>query len=135
MWALSFVRFPWLPTLQFLIILGGLQAIPKEVLESSEIDGAGLFQRIRSIDLPMVRGQIMLAIILTAIFMTQRFDLFLVMTDGGPGYSTMMPALHLYHSAFNFLEFGYASAIGVILFVVMLILTLLNLKISQSNTG
>ncbi len=133
MWALSFVRFPWLPTLQFLIILGGLQAIPKEVLESAEIDGAGLFQRIRHIDLPMIRGQIMLAIILTAIFMTQRFDLFLVMTDGGPGYSTMMPALHLYHSAFNFLEFGYASAIGVILFVVMLFLTVLNLRISQAN--
>jgi len=42
------------------------------------------------------------------------------MTDGGPGYSTMVPALHLYQSAFNFLEFGYASAIGVVLFVVML---------------
>jgi len=74
--------------------------------------------------------QITLAMILTAIFMTQRFDLFLVMTDGGPGYSTMVPALHLYQSAFNFLEFGYASAIGVVLFVVMLTLTVLNLRVS-----
>ena len=122
------MRFPWLPTLQFLIILGGLQAISTDVIESSQIDGAGLLKRIRYIDIPMAMGQIKLAIILTAIFMTQRFDLFLVLTDGGPGYSTMVPALHLYHSAFNFLEFGYASAIGVILFVIMMTLTVINLR-------
>lgn len=130
MWALSFVRFPWLPTLQFLIILGGLQSIPKEIHESAQIDGAGFWRRVLYIDIPMSLRQITLAMILTAIFMTQRFDLFLVMTDGGPGYSTMVPALHLYQSAFNFLEFGYASAIGVVLFVVMLTLTVLNLRVS-----
>lgn len=128
--ALSFVRFPWLPTLQFLIILGGLQSIPKEVHESSQIDGAGFWRRLFYIDIPMTRRQITLAMILTMIFMTQRFDLFLVMTNGGPGYSTMVPALQLYQSAFNFLEFGYASAIGVVLFVAMLGLTILNLRVS-----
>jgi len=128
--ALSFVRFPWLSTLQFLIILGGLQSIPKEVHESSQIDGAGFWRRLLYIDIPMTRRQITLAMILTMIFMTQRFDLFLVMTDGGPGYSTMVPALQLFQSAFNFLEFGYASAIGVVLFVAMLGLTVLNLRVS-----
>jgi len=132
--ALSFVRFPWLPTLQFLIILGGLQSIPKEVHESSQIDGAGFWRRLFYIDIPMTRRQITLAMILTMIFMTQRFDLFLVMTDGGPGYSTMVPALQLYQSAFNFLEFGYASAIGVVLFVAMLGLTILNLRVSAGAT-
>lgn len=130
MWALSFVRFPWLPTLQFLIILGGLQSIPKEIHESSQIDGAGFWRRLFYIDIPMTRRQITLAMILTMIFMTQRFDLFLVMTDGGPGYSTMVPALQLFQSAFSFLEFGYASAIGVVLFVAMLGLTVLNLRVS-----
>lgn len=130
MWALSFVRFPWLPTLQFLIILGGLQSIPKEIHESSQIDGAGFWRRLLYIDIPMTRRQITLAMILTMILMTQRFDLFLVMTDGGPGYSTMVPALQLFQSAFNFLEFGYASAIGVVLFVAMLGLTVLNLRVS-----
>lgn len=134
-WAIAFVRFPWLPTLQFLIILGGLQAISPDIIESSQIDGAGLFKRIRHIDIPMAAGQIKLAIILTAIFMTQRFDLFLVLTDGGPGYSTMVPALHLYHSAFNFLEFGYASAIGVILFVIMMTLTVINLRYVSNEGG
>ncbi len=81
----------------------------------------------------MARNQIALAMILTAIFMTQRFDLFLVMTDGGPGYATIVPALHLFHSAFNFLEFGYASAIGVILFVIMLTLTVLNLRFGRGQ--
>lgn len=135
MWALSFVRFPWLPTLQFLIILGGLQSIPKEVSESAQIDGAGFWRRLFYIDIPMTRRQITLAMILTMIFMTQRFDLFLVMTNGGPGYSTMVPALQLFQSAFNFLEFGYASAIGVVLFVVMLGLTVLNLKVSAADVG
>ena len=130
MLALSFVRFPWLPTLQFLILLGGLQSIPTEVHESSAIDGAGFWRRLLYIDIPMTRRQITLAMILTMIFMTQRFDLFLVMTDGGPGYSTMVPALQLFHSAFKFLEFGYASAIGVVLFVAMLALTVLNLRVS-----
>ena len=133
LWAISFVRFPWLPTLQFLIILGGLQAIPKEVVESAKLDGADWLARIRYIDLPMVRGQLILAMLLTAIFLTQRFDLFLVLTDGGPGYSTMVPALHLYQSAFNFLEFGYASAIGVIMFVIMLGLTVLNLRLGRGQ--
>ena len=130
MWALAFVRFPWLPTLQFLIILGGLQTIPKEVHESAAIDGAGFWRRLFYIDIPMTRRQITLAMILTMIFMTQRFDLFLVMTDGGPGYSSMVPALQLFQSAFNFLEFGYASAIGVVLFVAMLALTVINLRVS-----
>ncbi len=130
MWAISFVRFPWLPTLQFLIILGGLQTIPQEVHESAAIDGAGFWRRLFYIDIPMTRRQITLAMILTMLFMTQRFDLFLVMTDGGPGYSTMVPALQLFHSAFKFLEFGYASAIGVVLFVAMLALTVINLRVS-----
>ncbi len=131
MWALSFVRFPWLPTLQFLIILGGLQTIPHEVHESASIDGAGFWRRLFYIDIPMTRRQITLAMILTMLFMTQRFDLFLVMTDGGPGYSTMVPALQLFQSAFSFLEFGYASAIGVVLFVGMLALTVINLRVSS----
>lgn len=135
MWSLAFVRFPWLPTLQFLIILGGLQSIPKEIHESSQIDGAGFWRRMFFIDIPMTRRQITLAMILTMIFMTQRFDLFLVMTDGGPGYSTMVPALQLFQSAFNFLEFGYASAIGVVLFVAMLGLTVLNLKVSAGDVN
>ncbi len=135
MWALSFVRFPWLPTLQFLIILGGLQSIPQEIHEASQIDGAGFWRRMLFIDIPMTRRQITLAMILTMIFMTQRFDLFLVMTDGGPGYSTMVPALQLFQSAFNFLEFGYASAIGVVLFVAMLGLTILNLRVSAGDVG
>ncbi len=133
LWAVSFVRFPWLPTLQFLIILSGLQAIPKEVTESAKLDGANWPARIRFIDLPMVRGQLVLAMLLTAIFLTQRFDLFLVLTDGGPGYATMVPALHLYQSAFNFLEFGYASAIGVVMFVIMLGLTVLNLRFGRGG--
>ena len=132
-WALSFVGFPWLPTLQFLIILGGLQAIPKEVTESAKLDGASWLARIRHIDLPMVRSQIILAMLLTAIFQTQRFDLFLVLTNGGPGYSTMVPALHLYQSAFTYLEFGYASAIGVFMFIIMLGLTVLNLRLGRAK--
>jgi len=135
MWALAFVRFPWLPTLQFLIILGGLQTIPQEVHESAAIDGAGFWRRLFYIDIPMTRRQITLAMILTMLFMTQRFDLFLVMTDGGPGYSSMVPALQLFQSAFNFLEFGYASAIGVVLFVAMLALTVINLRVSAGATA
>ena len=56
MWALAFVRFPWLPTLQFLIILGGLQTIPQEVHESAAIDGAGFWRRLFYIDIPMTQA-------------------------------------------------------------------------------
>lgn len=132
-WALALVRFPWLATLQFLILLGALQKIPRDIMESTQIDGASVFARIRDIDIPLIMPQIKLVVLLTIIFMVQRFELFLVLTDGGPGYATMVPALHLYHSAFTYLEFGYASAIGVVLFVVLLASTILTLRFRREQ--
>lgn len=132
--ALSLVQFPWLATLQFLILLGGLQAIPKEVLESSVLDGAGTLARIRHIEIPYIAPQIAIVLVFTAINMVQQFALFLVLTDGGPGNATLVPGLYLYHTAFTFLRFGYASAIGVLLFLVLLLLAIVSLRLGRQRT-
>lgn len=132
--ALSMVQFPWLATLQFLILLGGLQAIPREVIESATVDGARTLSRIRYIEIPYVAPQIAIVLVFTAINMVQQFALFLVLTDGGPGDATLVPGLFLYHSAFTFLRFGYASAIGVVLFVFLLILAVISLRLGRQRT-
>lgn len=132
--ALSVERFPWLATLQFLILLGGLQAIPREVIESSTLDGAGWLSRARLIEIPYIAPQIAIVLVFTAINMVQQFALFLVLTDGGPGDATLVPGLYLYHSAFTFLRFGYASAIGVLMFIVLLILAVISLRLGRQRT-
>lgn len=133
--ALALVQFPWLSTLQFLILLGGLQAIPREVIESATIDGARALRRMWYIDIPYIAPQVAIVVVFTAINMVQQIALFLVLTDGGPGDATQVPGLYLYHSAFTYLRFGYASAIGVVLFLFLLVLTLVSLRLGRRRTG
>jgi raffinose/stachyose/melibiose transport system permease protein len=78
-------------------------------------------------------GQIRLLVILTIIGVIQGYELILILTNGGPGYSTMVPGLHMYLSGFSFNRLGYACAIGLVLFLIILSLTLLNLKYLKAS--
>lgn len=133
--SLALVQFPYVATIQFLIIVSGVQSIPTEQKESSMLDGAGVVQRILFIDLPIVRPQIILAILLTLIYSFQRFAMFEVLTQGGPGSATQVPGYYLYQSAFNYARFGYACAIGVVLMVILMSISSLNLKFMESDLG
>jgi len=124
--SLMFMGFPWIEAFTVLIFLAGFIAIPGEMIDAALVDGATGWQRFRKIELPMVQGQLKVLVILTFIGTIQDFGRALFMTDGGPGYSTMVPGLRMYYAFTQENAYGYASAIGVILFVVILILTLIN---------
>jgi len=130
--SMIFVGFPWIAGLPFLLYLAGLINIPKEITESAQIDGVKPLTRLRYIDIPMIASQIKLVVIFIMIQAFQSFELAFILTGGGPGYRTTVPTMVIYDMAFNHNRFGYASAIGVVLFLTVLILTLINHRFIKS---
>lgn len=132
--SLALVGFPWIAGINFLIYLAGLQNIPHEVLDAASVDGATGLRRFWLVDLHLIMGQIKLLLILTVIFSLQSFVLILIMTNGGPGYSSMVPGLLMYEAAFQDGRFGYACAIGTAIFAVIFTLTYINMRYIQPET-
>ncbi len=131
--SLIFTGFPWAAGTSFLIYLAGLNNISDEIYEAASLDGATVFNRIWHIDLPLIKSQIKYFVVLGIIGGMQSFDMQLMFTSGGPNYSTTVPGYYMYESAFFGGEFGYASAIGFVLFVITLILTLINNRKSKED--
>lgn len=131
--ALMFMNFPWIHAFNMLIFYAGLQAIPGEVLESATMDGLGTFGKIKRMHLPFLVGQIKIALILAIIACVQTVTAPLVMTSGGPGYATYVPALHMYLAAFSNSRFGYACAMAVVLFVIVMGLTLISNRLKPQT--
>lgn len=131
--SIVFVGFPWVGGVGFLIFLAGLLGLPTSLNESARIDGATGFRIFWSIELPLITGQIKLVTILTFIGSIQDFAGILVMTNGGPGTATLVPALHMYNYAFRFQDFGYGAAIGFVLFILIMAITIINMKLIKSN--
>lgn len=110
--------------LNMILFLAALQGVPEEVQEAARIDGAGPWRRFRSITLPLISPTVLLVSILTVVGSLEVFAQIDVLTGGGPGTSTTVLVYYLYQQAFQFNEFGYASAISVLLFLIVLVLTL-----------
>jgi len=132
-WAIVFMGFPWVSAFALLIFYGGLISIPGELFDSAALDGASTLRRIFNIDLPLLLGQVRLVLILTFIATVQEFAAIFLTTGGGPGSSTYVPSLELYYQAVRFNNFGAASAIGAVLFIVILGGTILNLRYVKSS--
>jgi len=129
------VGFPWISNLGFLIFLGGLQNLPKEVLDASRMDGVSAFRRVFTIDVPLLIPQFRIVIILSGIYAVQNFIPILLLTNGGPGTTTLVPGLDMYQSAFQNDQYGYGMAIGTLLFLVMLAFTLSAMRALRPRTG
>ncbi|MFD0670881.1 PQQ-binding-like beta-propeller repeat protein [Cohnella sp. GCM10027633] len=132
LWSVIFIGFPFVGILQLLVLYAGLLSISSELIESAKIDGANLWRIIRSIHLPLLSGQFKFLIILGLIGIIQDFNGILIVTAGGPMDSTYVPALQMYYAATKFNDLGYASALGVSMFAVILVITVLNLKFIKS---
>ena len=132
-WSIVFVNFPWIGGITFLLYLAGLMSIPSELFEVAKLDGMNAWQRFIRLELPLVRSQVKLVMVLTIINQIQSFENVLVLTNGGPGDKTITPALYLYTKGFSYSEMGYASAIGLVLFVILLLLTLINNKFVKNT--
>lgn len=130
--ALMCFGFPFAGGFEVLIYYAGLSAIPESVNEAAALEGCTGVSKFLRIDVPLVLSQLKLILVLTVIGGLQGFEGILVLTQGGPGFETMVPGLWMYYNAFSFQRMGYACAIGVLLFVAILGLTLLNLRYFRS---
>lgn len=133
LFSLMFMGFPWIDGVGLLIYLAGLLAIPAEILEAATMDGATSWRRFFAMELPLIVPQIRLIVILNVIGSLQNFGWQLLVTRGGPNNATTVPAWEMYQSAMTEGRFGVASAIGVVLFVVIFVLTLVNNNYIRSN--
>lgn len=115
-----------------IIYLSGLQGVPEELYEASQLDGAGIMRRFFNITVPMISPTIFFNLIMGIIGGFQYFTQAFVMTNGGPMNSTLFYNLFLYNKAFVDYEMGYASALSWILFAIILIFTLLVIKSSSA---
>lgn len=133
LWAVAFIGFPFAGGINILIYYAGLTSIPDSVHEAAELDGATGVKKFLLVDVPMVMSQIKLLVMLTIIGGVQSFEGIFILTQGGPGFKSMVPGLWMYFNAFSFQRMGYACAIGVILFIVIMALTLLNMKYFRTS--
>lgn len=117
-----------------IILLAGLQSIPEELYESAVIDGANKIKSFFLITLPMLRNVILVAIVLRTITTLQAYDLIVGLTDGGPGNATESLPLYIYNTTFIDMNWGYGSALGVVLSVIILIITVTFIKILYKPT-
>lgn len=106
------------------ILLAGLTTIPQELYEAAEIDGASPVKKFFYITIPMLKPIISLCILLDIIGTVKVFDLIFVMTEGGPNGLTNLPTTLMYYEAFRYNNYGGGSAIGIIILVIALVLTL-----------
>ncbi len=114
--------------LGMVIFLAGLQAVPTELYEVANIDGASGWQRFRHITFPLIAPAVTINVVLTLIGSMKTFDLIFVMTNGGPGDTSESLALRIYTEAFTLNHFGYATAVGIILTLFILGLSVINLR-------
>ena len=117
------------------VYLAALQGIPRELSEAAIIDGANSWQLFRHVTLPLLTPTTFFVLLMLVINAFKIFDLIYIMTSGGPGRSTNVLVYHIYNTAFIRFEFGYASAMAVVLFAFVLILTLRSSGLRRSSSA
>jgi ABC-type sugar transport system permease subunit len=124
----------WAAAGYFMVLFkAGLQAIPTTFYDAAKIDGAGGLQIIWHITLPLLRPTLFFVITLLLITTFQQFDLFYLMTSGGPGTSTQAVTFRIYLDAFFNLRMGWATAESMVLFVIMLVMTLIQARVFRTD--
>lgn len=118
--------------LAMLIFVAALQDVPKDLTEAAEVDGAGPFGIFRHVTVPMISQAIFFNVTITVIGAFQIFESVIVLTNGGPGDSTRSVVMYLAEQAFSNFQIGYASAIAITLFLLILAATLVQFRVRRS---
>jgi len=128
--AMVFWGFPWVGVVSVLLYLAGLGNIEQSVYEAADIDGCGWLRKFFNIELPLITTQVRLNLVLMIINTLKGWGLvYIIWGDtGGPGGAVMLPGLYMFRKAFTDMRAGYACAIGLMLFALIVVLTLLNNK-------
>jgi ABC-type sugar transport system permease subunit len=128
--SIIFWGFPWVGSVGVLLYLAGLQNISQDVYEAGEIDGLNTFGKLWYLELPLILTQVRINLIFMTIgTLTDYYLIFLLLGPyGGPGGVGMTPGLYMYRSAFVDSQYGYACALGIVLFVLILLITIVYQK-------
>lgn len=116
-----------------LMILAGLQTIPRSLYEAADVDGAGKLRQFFEITLPLLKPAIVVALIFRTITALQTFDIPYMMTGGGPGTSTATLAMYIHQNTVSFLDLGYGSALAVVMFALSMLVTAVYLRIIRAK--
>ncbi len=116
-----------------LLIMAGLKGVPADLYKAADIDGAGAFAQLRLITLPMLKTIIAAAVILRVIGLVNSPDLLLILTQGGPGRSTQVLSLYAFQNAYKDFNFGYAGALSVVMFVLLMLFAWAYIRLSKVN--
>jgi len=116
-----------------LLIMAGLKGIPTDLYKAADIDGAGPFAQLRLITLPMLKTIIAAAVILRVIGLVNSPDLLLILTSGGPGRSTQVLSLYAFQMAYKDFNFGYAGALSVVMFILLMGFAYIYIRLSKVN--
>jgi multiple sugar transport system permease protein len=117
-----------------IIFLAGLQDIPTVYYDAAKVDGAGAWRRFRAITLPLLKRTSVFVAVISFIGAFQLFDPIFVMTQGGPANATTTTVYYIYQQAFQFLQLGYASALSVVLFAIIVLFSLLQLRLFRDES-
>jgi multiple sugar transport system permease protein len=134
-WLAVIVAEVWKTTpFMALLLLAGLQVIPREVYEASEIDGASKIRTFFTITLPLIKPVLLVALLFRTLDAFRVFDVIFVMTGGGPGNATESLSLYTYKTMFGGLDFGYGSALSVFTFMCVVVISVLYIRFIGTNT-
>ncbi len=125
LWAIILMGFPFVSGLYFLLFHAGINNIDGSIYDAAKVDGATSLDTVRYVQIPEIWPYVKVVVTLSLISSLSGYGQVAALTNGGPGYDTMIPALHMYKVAFGDGKHGYGSALGVVLFVVIMILTVL----------
>jgi raffinose/stachyose/melibiose transport system permease protein len=129
LWAIM-AAFLWrFAGFNMVVYLAGIQALPREYEEQAVLEGAGRWQRFRSVTWPLLWPQTFVLVLLTTLGSLRIFDMVWIMTEGGPSHATETVATDVYVTAFRFLQVGYAQAMAMILLLVILLITVVEYRI------
>ncbi len=118
-----------------LLFYAGIQSIPKSLYEAATIDGAGEWGMFRSITLPLLRPVMVFVLVTSIVGSFQIFDTVSVTTQGGPVDATRVIVFYIVQNAFALSKFGYAAAMSVILFCILIVITLIQMRVLRGNTS
>jgi multiple sugar transport system permease protein len=116
---------------RMMIFLAGLQGVPQELYDAADIDGASALSRFRHITLPLISPTMFFNLVLGVIAALKVFTVAFIATQGGPAFSTWFIALHIYTQAFKYLEMGYASALAWVFTLILIVLTIVQFRLSR----
>lgn len=133
MWALILVDIWKWYGFHMVIFLAGLQTIPQDLYEAAMVDGASKFRQFWSVTLPLLQPVMLINVTLSLMGAFNVFDIPFIMTEGGPAKATLVMALHIYIRGFKFYKFGYASALSIVLLVLVSLIAAAQMKLMNND--